>query len=36
LGGIKLKIPRFQGNNDLEAYMDWEKKWSLYLITIDI
>jgi len=36
LGGIKLKIQGFQGNNDLEAYLDWEKKLSLYLITIDI
>jgi hypothetical protein len=31
LGGIKLKIPRFQGNNDLEAYMDWEKKNGVYI-----
>lgn len=36
LGDIKLKILGFQGNNDLEAYLDWKKKWSLYLITIDI
>jgi hypothetical protein len=26
LGSIKLKIPAFQGNNDPEAYLDWENK----------
>ena len=23
---IKMKIPSFQGRNDLEAYLEWEKK----------
>ena len=23
---IKLKIPNFQGKNDLDAYLEWEKK----------
>jgi len=26
LDAIKLKIPSFQGKNDLEAYLEWEKK----------
>ena len=26
LDTIKLKIPSFQGKNDLEAYLEWEKK----------
>ena len=26
LGGIKLKIPSFQGKSDPEAYLEWEKK----------
>jgi hypothetical protein len=26
LGGIKLKIPSFQGRSDPEAYLEWEKK----------
>ena len=26
LGNIKLKIPSFQGKNDLEVYLEWEKK----------
>ena len=26
LGGIKMKIPSFQGRSDLEAYLEWEKK----------
>jgi len=26
LGTIKLKIPSFQGKNDPEAYLEWEKK----------
>jgi hypothetical protein len=26
LDTIKLKIPNFQGKNDLEAYLEWEKK----------
>ncbi|KAH9717001.1 Endonuclease [Citrus sinensis] len=29
LGSIKLKIPFFQGKNDLEAYLEWEKKVEL-------
>ncbi|KAH9657923.1 hypothetical protein KPL70_023278 [Citrus sinensis] len=29
LGSIKLKIPSFQGKNDLEAYLEWEKKVEL-------
>jgi hypothetical protein len=29
---IKMKIPNFQGKNDLEAYLEWEKKvdWIFY------
>ena len=29
---IKLKIPNFQGKNDPEAYLEWEKKvdWIFY------
>ena len=32
LDTIKLKIPNFQGKNDLEAYLEWEKKvdWIFY------
>ena len=26
LGNIKIKIPSFQGRNDPEAYLEWEKK----------
>uniref|UniRef100_A0A2N9EG69 Reverse transcriptase domain-containing protein n=1 Tax=Fagus sylvatica TaxID=28930 RepID=A0A2N9EG69_FAGSY len=26
LGNIKMKIPSFQGKNDPEAYLEWEKK----------
>jgi hypothetical protein len=26
LDTIKLKIPKFQGKNDPEAYLEWEKK----------
>jgi hypothetical protein len=26
LGNIKMKIPLFQGTNDPEAYLEWEKK----------
>jgi hypothetical protein len=26
LDAIKLKIPRFQGKNDPEAYLEWEKR----------
>ena len=26
LGGIKMKIPAFQGKSDPEAYLEWEKK----------
>ena len=29
LGNIKLKIPSFQGRNDSEAYLEWEKKMEL-------
>ncbi|KAH9658278.1 hypothetical protein KPL70_023423 [Citrus sinensis] len=29
LGSIKLKIPSFQGKNDLEVYLEWEKKVEL-------
>ena len=29
LGSIKLKIPSFQGKNDPEAYLEWEKKVEL-------
>ncbi|KAH9657974.1 hypothetical protein KPL70_023299 [Citrus sinensis] len=31
LGIIKLKIPSFQGQNDPEAYLEWEKKVELVL-----
>jgi hypothetical protein len=32
LDSIKLKIPNFQGKNDCEAYLKWEKKvdWIFY------
>ena len=36
LDTIKLKIPNFQGNNDLEAYLEWEKKVDWFLIAIAI
>jgi hypothetical protein len=26
LNSIKPKIPNFEGKNDLEAYLEWEKK----------
>ena len=26
LGNIKMKIPSFQGKNDPEVYLKWEKK----------
>ncbi|PON72857.1 hypothetical protein PanWU01x14_063260 [Parasponia andersonii] len=29
LGSIKMKIPFFQGKNDPEAYLEWEKKVEL-------
>ncbi|KAL6971416.1 hypothetical protein U1Q18_052783 [Sarracenia purpurea var. burkii] len=29
LGNIKMKIPTFQGKNDPEAYLEWEKKMEL-------
>jgi hypothetical protein len=29
LRNIKMKIPSFQGKNDLEAYLEWEKKMEL-------
>ena len=29
LGNIKMKIPLFQGKNDLEAYQEWERKVEL-------
>jgi hypothetical protein len=29
LGSIKIKIPYFQGRNDPEAYLEWEKKIEL-------
>uniref|UniRef100_A0A2N9H973 Retrotransposon gag domain-containing protein n=1 Tax=Fagus sylvatica TaxID=28930 RepID=A0A2N9H973_FAGSY len=29
LGNIKMKIPSFQGKNDPEAYLEWEKKVKL-------
>ena len=29
LGSIKMNIPSFQGKNDLEAYLEWEKKVEL-------
>ncbi|XP_062113069.1 uncharacterized protein LOC133824216 [Humulus lupulus] len=29
LGNIKMKIPSFQGRNDPEAYLEWEKKIEL-------
>ena len=27
-GSIKLKIPSFQGKNNLEACLEWGKRWS--------
>ena len=32
LGNIKMKIPSFQGKNDPEAYLEWERKVELVLI----
>ena len=29
LGSIKMKIPSFQGNNDPETYLEWERKVEL-------
>lgn len=29
LGVIKTKIPSFQCRNDLEAYLEWEKKFGI-------
>ena len=29
LGSIKMKIPSFQGKNDPEAYLEWEKNVEL-------
>ena len=29
LGNIKMRIPSFQGKNDPEAYLEWEKKVEL-------
>ena len=29
LGSIKMKIPSFQGNNDTETYLEWERKMEL-------
>ena len=29
LGNIKMKIPSFQGKNDPEAYLEWERKVEL-------
>ncbi|PON67003.1 hypothetical protein PanWU01x14_105850 [Parasponia andersonii] len=29
LGSVKMKIPSFQGKNDLEAYLEWKKKVEL-------
>ncbi|KAI3469037.1 hypothetical protein Pfo_025700 [Paulownia fortunei] len=29
LGSIKVKIPSFQGRNDPEAYLEWEKKMEM-------
>ena len=29
LGSIKMKIPSFQGKNDHEAYLEWEKNVEL-------
>ena len=35
LGNIKMKIPSFQGKNDPEAYLEWEKKVELvFIVTI--
>ena len=28
-GSIKMRIPSFQGRNELEAYLEWEKKVEL-------
>ena len=29
LGSIKVKIPTFQGRNDPEAYLEWEKRMEM-------
>ena len=34
LGGIKMKIPSFQGRSDPEAYLEWEKRSSCLIATI--
>ena len=36
LGTIKLKIPNFQGKNNPEAYLEWEKKVIGFFIAIAI
>ncbi|XP_061349324.1 uncharacterized protein LOC133294607 [Gastrolobium bilobum] len=33
LGSIKMKIPSFQGRNDPEAYLEWERKMELVKLT---
>ena len=35
LGNIKMKIPSFQGTNDPEAYLEWERKVELVLYCHD-
>ena len=32
LGGVKLKIPTFDGKNDPDAFLDWKEKLNLFLI----
>ena len=35
LGSIKMKIPSFQGKNDPEVYLEWERKVEMvFIITI--
>jgi hypothetical protein len=30
---IKLKIPSFQGKNDPEVYLEYEKRWVDFLVS---
>ena len=34
LGNIKMNIPSFEGKNDPETYLEWERKVELVIITI--
>ena len=36
VGSIKMKIPHFQGKNDHDAYLEWKRRWNMFLIAITI